>query len=96
MTGAVGTPQTVAESGAAHPDLPPDAAPDAIPEAAPDAVLVVDRVSGTILAVNDAALSMFGYAGEELIGQPIPVVIPSGGSAGRARCGPCPALHPTR
>ena len=66
----------------------------------PDAVLVVDRGSGTILAVNDAALSMFGYAGEELIGQPVPLVIPAGmrpeGGAGRARFRPSPTLHPTR
>ncbi|HET7096964.1 MAG TPA: PAS domain S-box protein, partial [Casimicrobiaceae bacterium] len=45
-------------------------------ENAPDAVLVVDS-SGSIVAVNPQAEQMFGYAVDELLGQPIERLIPA-------------------
>jgi formate hydrogenlyase transcriptional activator len=41
----------------------------------PDAVIVTDR-GGRILQANDQAERLFGYAREELIGQPIEILIP--------------------
>jgi PAS domain S-box-containing protein len=42
---------------------------------APDGVVVVDQ-SGEIVAVNQRAELMFGYAGDELIGQPVELLLP--------------------
>jgi PAS domain S-box-containing protein len=44
-------------------------------EAIPDAVIAVDR-EGKILHVNTQTEAMFGYSREELIGQPIEVLVP--------------------
>lgn len=44
-------------------------------EAAPDAFVVVDD-SGKIAQVNKQATSLFGYSGEELVGQKIEALIP--------------------
>jgi len=43
-------------------------------DSAPDAVLVVD--SGTIIAVNPQAERVFGYAAEELLGEPLEKLVP--------------------
>lgn len=45
-------------------------------EAAPDAILVVD-LAGRILFANRQTTKVFGYAAEELTGQPIEVLIPA-------------------
>jgi PAS domain S-box-containing protein len=44
-------------------------------ESAPDAIAVVDR-EGTIVAVNSLAEEMFEYSREELLGQPIELLVP--------------------
>lgn len=44
-------------------------------EAAPDAILEVDQ-HGKIVLVNQAAESSFGYAREELLGQPVELLVP--------------------
>jgi len=44
-------------------------------ESAPDGIVVVDR-SGRIVIVNTQTERIFGYAREELIGQPIEVLVP--------------------
>ncbi|HJW95618.1 MAG TPA: PAS domain S-box protein [Thermoanaerobaculia bacterium] len=44
-------------------------------ESAPDSIIVVDN-RGTISVVNSATEQMFGYAREELIGQPIEILVP--------------------
>ena len=44
-------------------------------EAAPDAMVIVDR-SGRMLLVNSQTEKMFGYAREELINQPVEILIP--------------------
>ncbi|MBV9399429.1 MAG: PAS domain-containing sensor histidine kinase [Bryobacterales bacterium] len=44
-------------------------------EAAPDAIMQVDQ-AGSILLVNRAAESMFGYSRQDLLGQPIEILIP--------------------
>ncbi|AOV18425.1 hypothetical protein BJI67_04585 [Acidihalobacter aeolianus] len=44
-------------------------------ESAPDAFVIVDA-QGCIAMVNSQALSWFGYAREELIGQPIEILVP--------------------
>src|SRR5579862_2062522 len=45
-------------------------------EAAPDAIIEVDE-GGHILLLNRAAEITFGYSREELLGQPVEVLIPS-------------------
>ena len=48
-------------------------------EAAPDAMVIVDSVAGQpgqIAIVNDQTLSLFGYRRDELIGQPIELLLP--------------------
>lgn len=49
---------------------------EAIWEHAPDGMLVVDD-RGLIMRVNPAALDLFGYAADDLIGQPIEVLVPA-------------------
>ncbi|MGH9553706.1 MAG: PAS domain S-box protein, partial [Terriglobales bacterium] len=44
-------------------------------EAAPDAMVIVDR-AGRILLVNSQTDSMFGYGREELLNQPVEILIP--------------------
>ena len=44
-------------------------------ESAPDAVVIVDS-SGRIQIVNRQTEVLFGYAREELVGQPVEVLIP--------------------
>ena len=44
-------------------------------EAAPDAILEVDR-DGRILLLNAATESLFGFAREELLGQPVELLVP--------------------
>ena len=45
-------------------------------DAVVDAIITMDA-SGTILSVNDATSSMFGYADEDLIGAQITLLMPS-------------------
>jgi PAS domain S-box-containing protein len=45
-------------------------------EAAPDAIIVVDQ-SGTINLVNSMAEKNFGYRSDEIVGQPIEILVPS-------------------
>jgi PAS domain S-box-containing protein len=45
-------------------------------ESAPDAILVVARGSGIIVRSNRQAEKMFGYAGAELQGQPVEMLLP--------------------
>jgi PAS domain S-box-containing protein len=44
-------------------------------EAAPDAMVIVDR-EGHIVLINSQAEHLFGYAREELLGQPIELLVP--------------------
>ena len=44
-------------------------------ESAPDAILIVDR-TGQIAFVNSHAEKMFGYSPDELLGQPVEVLVP--------------------
>jgi PAS domain S-box-containing protein len=52
----------------------------AIFSACPDAVLVVDG-SGRIVLSNPAVTTLFGYYPEELVGEPVDLVLPSGNQA---------------
>ena len=52
----------------------------AIFSACPDAVLVVDA-TGTIVLSNPAVTSLFGYYPEELVGEPVNVLLPPGNQA---------------
>lgn len=52
----------------------------AIFSACPDAVLVVDD-AGTIVLSNPAVTSLFGYYPEELVGEPVNVLLPPGNQA---------------
>lgn len=47
----------------------------ALLHAAPDAVVIVDK-SGTIRLVNDAAEQGFGYGRDEILGQPLEILVP--------------------
>ncbi len=49
----------------------------AIFSACPDAVLVVDH-AGTIVLSNPAVTSLFGYYPEEVVGEPVNVLLPLG------------------
>ena len=55
----------------------------AIFSATPDAVVVIDA-SGTIVLSNPAVTELFGYFPEELVGEPIEVLIPSSRHAAHA------------
>jgi len=44
-------------------------------EAAPDAMVVIDG-TGTIVLVNAQTVSVFGYGREELLGQPVEILVP--------------------
>lgn len=44
-------------------------------EAVPDALVGVDR-AGVIRYINHRAQSLFGYEGEDLVGQPIETLVP--------------------
>ncbi|HZS00744.1 MAG TPA: PAS domain S-box protein [Chloroflexota bacterium] len=46
-------------------------------DAAPDGIVAVDR-AGRIVLVNSRAEQLFGYAREELLGQPVEVLVPAG------------------
>ena len=46
-------------------------------DVAPDAMIAVDAVSGVIRLVNAQAGAVFGYPGEDLIGQPVELLIPA-------------------
>ena len=50
-------------------------------DAAPDFMVVVSR-EGRILAANARTLTLFGHSAEELIQQPIEVLVPEGGLSG--------------
>ena len=52
----------------------------AIFSACPDAVLVVDH-AGTIVLSNPAVTCLFGYYPEELVGEPVNVLLPPGNKA---------------
>ena len=53
-------------------------------EALPDAIVVVTP-EGSVVAANQHTLRLFGYAREELIGQPIEILVPDSVRAGHAR-----------
>lgn len=55
----------------------------AIFSATPDAVVVIDA-SGTTVLSNPAVTELFGYLPEELLGEPIGVLIPSSRHAAHA------------
>ena len=68
-------------------DLPEEARPEQrfrqLLDAAPDAILEVDG-EGRIILMNQAAERSFGYRREELLGQPIEVLVPEGARARHA------------
>lgn len=53
----------------------PDAFFGKLLAATPDAIVIVDS-TGVITVVNDQALALFGFAREEMIGQPVEMLIP--------------------
>ena len=53
-------------------------------EAAPDAIIEVDR-EGRIVLLNKATEQLFGYQREELLGQPVEVLIPENVRAGHSK-----------
>src|SRR5438067_1882793 len=44
-------------------------------ESAPDAMVIVDK-TGTIVLVNSQTEKLFGYGREELLGQPVEILVP--------------------
>ena len=70
------TPRGTADGEATH-DASGDAAVRAVLDAAAGAVVTVDS-SGVIDYLNDVAVATFGYRREELLGQPVEVLVPTG------------------
>lgn len=72
-------PSDPALPGPAVPNLPPHAAPEGllrmIVESAPNAIVVVDA-RRTIVLVNAQTERLFGYWREEMLGQPIEMLVP--------------------
>jgi len=66
-------------------------------EAAPDAIIEVDK-SGNIVLLNRATEVLFGYGREELLGQPVELLIPHGARVAhrqhRQQYWECPARRP--
>lgn len=46
-------------------------------ESVPDAMVIVDRTDGRIVHLNRVAEELFGYRREELVGQPVEVLLPA-------------------
>jgi PAS domain S-box-containing protein len=63
-------------------------------EAAPDAILQVDR-EGRILLINRVTEGMFGYTREELLGQPVEILVPEAKQAGHTKHRAGYAHHPS-
>lgn len=53
-------------------------------DASPDAILIVDD-AGVIIEANDTTLRMFGYAEDDLVGQPVEILIPRSRHAAHER-----------
>src|SRR5260370_23710306 len=66
---------------------------EALLEAAPDAMVIVDE-SGTIVLVNGQTEALFGYSREEVLGQPIEVLVPEGLRESHVRHRSIYASHP--
>ena len=49
--------------------------------AAPDAIIIIDA-HGEIVVANDRAVELFGYTSEELLGQPVEMLVPERSRAG--------------
>ncbi len=49
--------------------------------AAPDAIIIIDA-RGEIVVANDRAVELFGYTSEELLGQPVEMLVPERSRAG--------------
>ena len=56
----------------------------AVFESAPDGIVVIDR-GGRIVEVNPCVLRQFGYAAEELIGEPVEVLVPEAARSAHER-----------
>ena len=56
----------------------------AVFESAPDGIVVVDD-GGLIVEVNSSALTQFGYSAEELVGEPVEVLVPESQRAAHER-----------
>jgi PAS domain S-box-containing protein len=63
-------------------------------EAAPDAILQLDR-DGRIILLNQMAEKMFGYPREELLGQPVEILVPQESRANHKSHRHQYASHPT-
>jgi PAS domain S-box-containing protein len=75
----MGSPDSPGQQVGAQPSAHPAFARDTIErlfEFSPDAILVTDE-KGVMRAVNPRAQELFGYACEELIGQPVEMLIPA-------------------
>src|SRR5260370_782130 len=68
---------------------------EALLEAAPDAMVIVDE-SGSIVLVNGQTEALFGYSREEVLGQPIEVLVPEGLRESQVRHRSIYASHPKR
>ncbi|BDC48731.1 hypothetical protein F183_A10470 [Bryobacterales bacterium F-183] len=64
-------------------------------DAAPDAILEIDS-KGRIILVNDAAEQLFGYTRQELLHQPVDVLVPDAVRGGHQEHRRRYAEHPTR
>ncbi len=47
-------------------------------DSVPDAMVIADQADGRIVHVNRVAEELFGYRREELLGQPVERLLPSG------------------